>query len=191
MIFVTVGAQMSFDRMVRAVDRWAGNSGRGDVFAQIGPTDWKPTHIQWTNFIQPPEFRNRVRQADVVIAHAGMGSIITALELGKPIIVMPRRGELRETRNDHQLATAKQFLAQGRIIVAFDENHLIEKLDQLADFRATERISPKASPRLLAAIRSFVLTGALPAAPAPAVGLRGLAESDLPAMENSAEPGSA
>jgi len=162
MILVTVGAQMPFDRLVKTVDDWAATSGRADVFAQIGPTQWKPRHIEWTPFLQPPEFREKVEQADVVVAHAGMGSIITALELGKPIIVMPRRGDLCETRNDHQLATARKFLAQGRILVAFDEKDLLEKLKSISDFQATERISAKASPRLLTAIRSFILTGALP-----------------------------
>lgn len=156
MLFVTVGAQMSFDRLVRTVDDWSGRVGRTDVFAQIGPTDWRPQHIQWTQFLQPPEFRAKVESADVVIAHAGMGSILTALELGKPILVMPRRGDLMETRNDHQLATAKRFLAQGRVFVAFDEQHLAARLDQLSDLRPGERISAHADPRLIRTIRAFI-----------------------------------
>ena len=49
----------------------------------------------------------------VVIAHDEMGSIITALEMGKPIVVMPRRAELGEHRNDHQVAAAAPGRAQG------------------------------------------------------------------------------
>ena len=104
MIFVTVGAQMAFDRLVRTVDEWAATRGRKDVFAQIGPTEWRPRHIEWVAFLPPEDFRKRVADATMVVAHAGMGSIITALELGKPILVMPRRGHLQETRNDHQVA---------------------------------------------------------------------------------------
>ena len=37
MIFVTVGTQLAFDRMIKAVDEWAGARGRTDVFAQVGP----------------------------------------------------------------------------------------------------------------------------------------------------------
>src|SRR5690349_506002 len=96
MIFVTVGAQMPFDRLVRCVDHWAAGRGRRDVFAQIGPTAWRPENIEFVQFMEPPEFRARVTEAKAVVAHAGMGSIITALELGKPILVMPRRGDLRE-----------------------------------------------------------------------------------------------
>src|SRR5687767_9745951 len=126
MIFVTVGTQLPFDRMIRAVDEWAGKSGNGEeVFAQIGPSDYKPKHIRYSAFIAADEFEHRSREARAVVAHAGMGSIITALTMGKPILVMPRRAAMGEQRNDHQLATARHFLAQGRIGVAADEHELV------------------------------------------------------------------
>jgi UDP-N-acetylglucosamine transferase subunit ALG13 len=156
MIFVTVGTQLPFDRMIRAVDDWAGRNERADVFAQVGPSNYVPRHIRVAQFISAGQFRDHVSRAQVIIAHAGMGSIITALELGKPIIVMPRRIELGEHRNDHQLATARRFLAQGRVIVAFDEAHLEEKLNSLRRMTAAAPISREASPRLLAAIKAFV-----------------------------------
>lgn len=162
MIFVTVGAQMPFDRMVRAVDHWAARSDRRDVLAQIGPTSWRPENLRWVQFMDPTDFRTKVTEAKVIVAHAGMGSIITAMELGKPILVMPRRGDLRETRNDHQLATARHFLAQGRISVAFDESEMIEKLDQLDRLSTADRVSSQASPQLIDALRNFIERGALP-----------------------------
>jgi UDP-N-acetylglucosamine transferase subunit ALG13 len=155
MIFVTVGTQLPFDRMIAAIDQWAGQRGRADVFAQIGPTEYEPKYLQWAQFVDAEEFQRRVEQADVIIGHAGMGSIITALELGKPIIVMPRRADLGEHRNEHQMATAKRFQAQGRIVVAFDEAQLIEKLDRLENLHAGQRISSQASPQLLDTIRAF------------------------------------
>ncbi|HEX2973910.1 MAG TPA: glycosyltransferase [Tepidisphaeraceae bacterium] len=155
MIFVTVGTQLPFDRMVRAIDAWAGRLNRDDVFAQIGPTEFRPGHLQWAQFLPADQCRQKVEQASVVVAHAGMGTIITAWELGKPIIVMPRRADLGEHRNEHQLATAKRFQAQGRIVVAFDEAQLVEKLDQLGSLHASQRISSQASPRLLNTIRAF------------------------------------
>ncbi|HBS29614.1 MAG TPA: glucuronosyltransferase [Phycisphaerales bacterium] len=156
MIFVTVGAQMPFDRMVRAVDEWAGERRRGDVFAQIGPTEWRPGHVKWTQFLQPPEFAQRVAEAKVIVAHAGMGSIITAMTTGKPILVMPRRGELKETRNDHQLATAQRFLELGKVAVAFDENELKDRLDRLDEVAAAGRVGPWASESLLSTVRGFI-----------------------------------
>ena len=98
MIFVTVGTQGQFNRLIRTVDEWAGSRGRTNVFAQTGQSDYRPKHIRSKPFIDPTEFRKRVETASLVIAHAGMGSIITALELGKRIIVMPRRAKLGEHR---------------------------------------------------------------------------------------------
>jgi UDP-N-acetylglucosamine transferase subunit ALG13 len=155
-IFVTVGAQMRFDRLIRAVDEWAASRGMSDVFAQIGPSDYCSKAIETIRFIDPLEFRKRIEAAKVVVAHAGMGTIITALEYGKPIIVMPRRADLRETRNDHQVATAKHLAEEGRIVVAFDEQQLIDKLDRFENVREKERIDLHASPRLIAALRNFI-----------------------------------
>jgi len=155
MIFVTVGTQLPFDRLVRTVDEWA-LSGKRSVYAQIGPTDYKPRNIGWSQFLSADECHRRISTCSAVIAHAGMGTILTALELGKPVIVMPRRADLREHRNDHQLATARKLLALGRLMVAFDEEHLQAKLEQLAVEPAHERISKHASPQLLGALRRFV-----------------------------------
>ncbi|MFA5865317.1 MAG: glycosyltransferase [Phycisphaerae bacterium] len=156
MIFVTVGAQMPFDRMVQAVDDWAGKRGKNDIFAQIGSTEFWPEHIQWTRFLDPPEFRKKLQAASVVVAHAGMGSIITALGLGKPILVMPRLGELGETRNDHQVATAKRFLELGCVSVAFDKKEMAKKLDKINDIKNGKMIGSHASPELLSTLRQFI-----------------------------------
>jgi len=156
MIFVTVGHQMPFDRLVRAVDDWAAAHKRDDVFAQIGTTDYVPSHIEWSATIDPSEFQQRIRDADAVVAHAGMGTILTAFELGTPILVMPRRGALHETRNDHQVATAERFLEMGRLAVAMDENELPKMLDRVSDLTAGGAISSQASPELLQALAAFI-----------------------------------
>ena len=161
MIFVTVGSQMPFDRLVKAVDDWAGRCGRTDVFAQIGTTAWRPSHIRWTDSLSPEDYRQKLNQAKVIVAHAGTGTILAALELGKPIIVFPRRGDLLETRNDHQIATTRRFLAAGRVVAAFDEEHLLEKLQHIDDLRSPDRISNQASSRLLNALRAFVADGSV------------------------------
>lgn len=159
MIFATVGTQGQFDRLIRTIDGWAGANGRTDVFAQTGPSDYRPEHIRTERFIDATEFRERVETASLVISHAGMGSIITALELGKRIIVMPRRASLGEHRNDHQLATAQRFAEQGAITVAFTEQELIDKLDRMQGLNETERVTVRASPHLISTIRSFIGTG--------------------------------
>jgi UDP-N-acetylglucosamine transferase subunit ALG13 len=156
-IFATVGAQMPFDRLTRAVDGWARENPGVEVFAQIGRADYLPKYIKYERFISPPDFRRLVAAADVIVAHAGMGSIITALEFGKPIIVMPRRGALKETRNDHQVDAARYFQGEDRIIVAFDEQELADKLNRVGDLAGHNAIiSDRASPQLISTLTNFI-----------------------------------
>lgn len=156
MILVTVGAQMPFDRLVRAVDTWAEQAGRDDVFAQVGPGGLRPRHGEWTEFMAPAEFRERLATALLVVAHAGMGTILTCLQYGKPLIVMPRLASRRETRNDHQVATARRFAAQERVNMAVTEEELTRLLDAQAQPAAREVIAPFASARLISALRVFI-----------------------------------
>lgn len=157
MIFVTVGEQLPFDRLVRTVDEWAAVTGK-EVFAQTGRSDWKPIHIAHKESLSPEEFKEKFLAAEVIIAHAGMGTIITALDLGKPILVMPRQTLLGEHRNDHQFATAKRFLALNYVSVAFDEAELRGKLDNLEEIVVGQKgktiIGP--SPLLIKTIRDFI-----------------------------------
>jgi UDP-N-acetylglucosamine transferase subunit ALG13 len=154
-IFVTVGTDMPFNRLVRVVDDWSLATGRQDVFAQIGETDWHPEHIAWSRFLQPPEFARRFAEAEVVVAHAGMGTILSALQWGKPILVMPRRASLGEQRNEHQLATARRLVELGKINVAMDETELLAMLDSLGQLRPRETIGAYASDSLITALRDL------------------------------------
>ncbi|HOA73905.1 MAG TPA: glycosyltransferase [Phycisphaerae bacterium] len=146
MIFVTVGAQMPFDRLIRVVDEWAGRHQRTDVFAQIGQAQYQPRHIRSCESMGPDEFHATLEAANAVVAHAGMGSIISAVERRKPILVMPRRSDLGETRNDHQVATARQFGALGLVEVAMDEHELAAKLERIDELQAAPGPDGRASP---------------------------------------------
>lgn len=156
MIFVTVGTQGRFDRLIQAIDEWAGARGRADIFAQTGPSDFRPEHIHSAPFVGADEFRQHVEVASLIVAHAGMGSIITALELGKTILVMPRRADLGEHRNNHQIATARRLSENGRIFTAMDQQELHERLDQLQNLGGSDRLSSEASPNLIRTIRMFI-----------------------------------
>lgn len=157
MIFVTVGTQLAFDRLVEAVDTWAGCHAEQCVFAQIGPGAYAPQSIEYARFISPDECRTRMAEADAVVAHAGMGTILSALELGKPVLVMPRRAALGEHRNDHQLATVRRLSALGRVSVAADEHELPGAIDVITQVAETSpRIGPYASSELLDAVSRFI-----------------------------------
>jgi len=151
---------MPFDRLIGAVDAWAASQQGKSLFAQIGETAYRPSHIEFAELLEPPEFKQRVLWADVLVAHAGMGSILTALQYGKPILVMPRLGRLKETRNDHQVATAERFRQMNKVVVAMDEAEIPAQLDCLAAIGSSELISDRASDQLIAAVRGFIHGGA-------------------------------
>ena len=155
MIFVTVGAQMPFDRLLGWVDDWAVEHERRDVIAQIGDSPYQPRLLQVIPFMNPPAFRAQLQKADLVIAHAGMGSIINALEFGKPIVLVARQGRLGETRNDHQVATARRFAAEGMVRVADSPNELSREIARLEQPGENPRIPSHAQPELLDRLRTF------------------------------------
>jgi UDP-N-acetylglucosamine transferase subunit ALG13 len=156
MIFVTVGTDQPFDRMVKIIDSWAAERARSDIFAQIGEGGWEPKSIPFSHLLTPPDFKKRFDQARVIIAHAGMGTILSALNHGKPILVMPKLASLGEHRNEHQLATARQMMHMGNVTVAFDEAELREKLDQLDALIPREKIQPFATGPLINGLRDFI-----------------------------------
>lgn len=156
MIFVTVGGQLPFDRLIRIIDAWVAETGRDDVFCQIGDAEFEPEHAAFARFLSPEDFSAKLDAADVLISHAGMGTIISTLQLGKPMIVFPRQAELGEHRNDHQIATAEAFKHLGDIPIAMNDDELRETLVSIDQLRAAPRIGAAASEPLINAIREFI-----------------------------------
>ena len=156
MILVTVGTDLPFDRMVKVIDSWAGDRGRQDVFAQIGEGGWKPNYIRHAEFLQPAEFGEYFNSAQVIISHAGMGTILSALFHGKPILVMPKLAKLGEHRNEHQTATAIRMKDLANVNVAFDELELRHHLDHLDELLPSRKIGLFASKNLVDGIRKFI-----------------------------------
>lgn len=155
-IFVTVGAQMPFDRLVTAMDLWAAAHPHHRVIAQIGASELTPAHLEWRRFLTPGEFERRCDAAEAVVGHAGTGTILAALERGKPIVVMPRRAELRETRNDHQLATAKRFAEIAGVSIAWNERELGRALERLEEARPTLSLAREARGLIVQRIAAFL-----------------------------------
>jgi len=154
MIFATVGTQLPFDRLITALDAWAGRNPHVEVFAQIGRGRHLPRNMGWARDIDPTEFRVHLAECTTVVAHAGMGSIISAIELGKRVIVMPRRASLGEHRNDHQLATVEHFSHLRGLAIVHDADELTAAL--AGEGASGQAQAPAGAHReLIAAIRSF------------------------------------
>lgn len=156
MIFVTVGTQLAFDRLVRAVDLWIGNNPGEKAFAQIGPADYQPLHLESKDFVPPDRADALFREAELIVSHAGMGSILTALKYKKPILIMPRKAALGEHRNDHQLATAKWLGSKPGVTVAWEPEEVVRLLDARRSMRGGDGISEFASPELISNLKKFI-----------------------------------
>lgn len=156
MIFLTVGHQTAFDRLVRLVDEWASQPGRTPVFAQIGNGTYRPKHMEFARFLTRAEFQQRIDSSVGVVAHAGVGTIIQVLLAGKPLLVLPRLVRYEETRSDHQVPTTQQFASRGLILAGYNEEQFIAQLDRLPTFRPAGGLNQSASPQLLSRIREFI-----------------------------------
>ncbi len=130
-IFVTVGAQLPFDRLIKAIDLLCAESSDISVFAQTGETDYIPKHISYKKFLNAIEYSSKLVSCDLVLSHAGMGTIIQCMELNKRLLVTPRMLKYGEHRNDHQLGTAKQFacVSNKNTLLQVCEN--LDELDSL------------------------------------------------------------
>ncbi|MHC4323087.1 MAG: glycosyltransferase [Planctomycetota bacterium] len=140
MIFLTVGTQFPFDRLVKAVDKVAGSNGFNDkIIAQIGDNSYCPENFEGTPSMDKDVFDQHVNKAQSIISHAGMGTITMALDHRKPLLVMPRLKRYGEVVNDHQLAIAKKFEQLGYLLVAYGAEDLPVKMKQLKSFVPQER----------------------------------------------------
>ncbi len=160
MIFATVGSQMPFDRLILALSDWAEEQSNSvEIFSQVGNTDIKPALMKAVSSLSPSAFRNAVQDAEIVVAHAGMGAVLTAMEFGKRLVVLPRLGALQETRNDHQVATADWLSHKPGIYVAMCESELGRAIDRArSEPLGTKEISPFATPELIAALKTYILS---------------------------------
>lgn len=125
MIFVTVGSSLPFDRLIQAVDDVAGEGLLGArLFAQIGSGRYVPKHFPSERYVDRPRYSQLVETADAMVSHAGIGTISMALQMRKPIAVMPRLKSLGELVDDHQRATAAKFEQMGHVMSFTDAEEL-------------------------------------------------------------------
>jgi UDP-N-acetylglucosamine transferase subunit ALG13 len=122
-IFASVGTQLPFARLISALDALAPEIGE-PICAQIGEDPARYENIDAYAKMEPARYDAAFAEARLVVAHAGIGSILTARRLEKPLILMPRKHSLGEHRNDHQAATAAHVRTLPGIYIADDAEAL-------------------------------------------------------------------
>lgn len=118
--FITVGnAKQSFNRFFHLVDEVLDLLPQ-PVLLQTGHNEYQNDKTQVKAFMEMEEFENAVKTSQVLIMHAGAGSIIHAVQMGKRPIVIPRLQKFNEHVDDHQLEFAER-LAQNDIVYLCQE----------------------------------------------------------------------
>lgn len=157
--FVSVGnARQRFDRLFAEVERIASELPQ-PVIVQTGHTSFESEKVTTHPFLSMLEFEQQIAKADLVIVHAGVGSVLTALKAGKTPVIVPRQAAYGEHIDDHQLAWARAFGSSGRVVVVED----IQDLLAMAGAAIAEREGGGASAlpqgQLLAMVRTALIGG--------------------------------
>jgi beta-1,4-N-acetylglucosaminyltransferase len=120
MILVTVGMhEAGFERLVQAADAYAPSCGER-VIIQRGTAATRPRHAEHFRFAPPGQMATLFREARVIIAHAAAGTAVLALQLGKPLVLVPRRRAFGEHMDDHQCELARALAVSGQAVVVDD-----------------------------------------------------------------------
>jgi len=148
MVFVTVGnATQGFRRLLNAVDWLAGeNFFKGEeVFVQAGNNpDFASLHCKQVDFLPMTQFAQIIHKADVVIGHAGAGTLFHIFQAGKVPVVMPRQAKYTEHVDNHQVELVRILAAAGRLVPAYEPDDLPNAIDQ-EKRRVQLNVSPPSS----------------------------------------------
>ena len=145
MIFVTVGTQdKEFRRIFDMVEEQIklGNINE-EVVAQIGCTKFESKNIKTYKFMEKEEYNKFMKNARIVITHAGVGSLREGLNLNKKMIVIPRLKKYGEHVNDHQLQILETFENRGHILAVRNTEEFTDALNKIKDFIPTKYVSNK------------------------------------------------
>ncbi|HWH96195.1 MAG TPA: glycosyltransferase [Baekduia sp.] len=119
MIFVTTGTnEQGFDRLVRAARELPGDE---ELVVQYGSSTEAHGRGTWEAFMPWEDMMRHMTQARVVVAHAGVGSILLAHRCGKRPVVLPRLVSLGEAVDDHQVELGRRLDARGQVTFVEDQ----------------------------------------------------------------------
>ncbi len=111
--FVTVGnAKQPFSRLLDIVSELYEQLPK-PVTVQSGNTPFKCNKCNVVDFMSREEYEQCIISSDLIIMHAGAGSVLTAIRYGKRPIIMARMKKYDEHVNDHQLEFAKKVQKIG------------------------------------------------------------------------------
>jgi UDP-N-acetylglucosamine--N-acetylmuramyl-(pentapeptide) pyrophosphoryl-undecaprenol N-acetylglucosamine transferase len=143
-VVVTVGvnATYGFTRLIQALQACLPPTSK--VLWQVGDKDQHllPAGADVRTSMPASELLEAMRAADLVIAHAGCGSALTALEAGHRPLLVPRLAEHDEHIDDHQLQIAHELHTRGLAVNVAVEDLSPAFLEQVGRGRVEQELGP-------------------------------------------------
>ena len=144
MIFVSLGTQdKPFNRIIDYVISLKENLKElqsEKIIIQLGQTTLLKSdneriknleNIIIYDMLKPEKMKNIIKDSDIIITHAGVGTIMECLEMGKEIIVVPRKVENLEHVNNHQEEIAFEMEKKGFLTKVDTYEELENKISML------------------------------------------------------------
>jgi beta-1,4-N-acetylglucosaminyltransferase len=125
MIFVTVGTHyLGFERLIKQMDEISAEIDE-EVVAQIGSTNYQPKNMTYFTFTKDEmEISKLYKDARVIVAHGGAGTLLTISNYDKPVVIVPRLKKFNEHIDDHQLELTEIFKNEEKAEVVYDIKNL-------------------------------------------------------------------
>lgn len=144
MILVILGSQdKKFYRLLKAISEQIEKKViNEEVIVQAGySADYQDNRMKIYDYISREEINKLEKKAKYIICHAGVGTILECLKLGKKLIVAPRLKKYKEHTNDHQLQILNEFYSKGYILKLDDFNKLDKEIKKIKKFQPKKYIS--------------------------------------------------
>ena len=118
MILVLLGTQNnSFHRLLEEIEKNIKNGTiKEEVIVQAGYTKFETDKMKIIDLMSKEQLEKFQDEADLIITHGGVGSIISSIDKEKKVIAVPRMHEYGEHVNNHQKEIVKDFNDKGYII---------------------------------------------------------------------------
>jgi UDP-N-acetylglucosamine transferase subunit ALG13 len=140
-----------FERLVKEMDEIAAKI-KEDVIMQIAGTKYSPKNAKHFSFATEQEIKELCRQARVVVTHGGVGTILDVLQVGTPVVVVPRLRKHGEVIDDHQLFFVQELEKQRKVIAVYD----VERLEEVLLKLDTSKIEIVRDRRLVNALKGYI-----------------------------------
>lgn len=139
MTLVTLGTQ--HQEFTRLLDYIENSNLKGEIIVQAGYTKYESKRMKIFDFISYDEMEKYIDKSDLVITHAGTGSIVMPLKKDKKVIACARLSKFGEHVDDHQVELVDVFYSEGYILKIDEDTSLNEVLKNIKNFKPKKFVS--------------------------------------------------